>query len=662
MADGAAVSEMASQRFTSAQIAEALGVVRRSVDRIAGRECWRFTEEATRGGQRRLYALADLPTPVQAALVRKHALANTAEAPPRRGRREKLAPSEARIQSAWARYERSPDTQKAIAASRQAAVTAVEHLVQQGLGRMAAREAVVAELVAKGERAASLASLMRWEALVARAPRSAWRALLLPEFTGRPSLKDIPQEAWDVFKADYLRPSAPSATGCYERLQRIAKARGWVIPALRTFERRIVRELPHAVRVLARQGEDALAKLYPAQERDHGVFHALEAVNSDGHKFDVFVRFPNGEVGRPVLVGVQDIYSGKLLGFRIGETETAALARLAFADVVRDFGIPKHTYLDNGRGFASKLLTGGTANRFRFKVKAEDPVGVLTGLGIEVHWVLPYSGQSKPIERAWRDLCDRIAKHPACEGAYTGNKPDAKPENYGSRAVEWEAFCSVVRQEIAAHNAREGRSSPVCAGRSFDRVFAESYSKSQIAKPSAEQLRTLLLASEVVTTGRDGSVHIAGNRYWTEALTQHIGSKVILRFDPDHLHQPVSVYSLAGVFIADADYKTGVGFADAAAASEHKRGKAQHRRAAKDMLKAERRMTAAQVAAQLPDVQAGELPAPGIIEGIFGRQQLTVSAEAQPLQRTGTDDVDHGVLDGFLERLAKQRGLVKEAD
>jgi hypothetical protein len=45
------------------------------------------------------------------------------------------------------------------------------------------------------------------------------------------------------------------------------------------------------------------------------------------------------------------------------------------------FGIPVHCVLDNGRGFASKWITGGNATRFRFKVQAEDPTGLLVGLG-----------------------------------------------------------------------------------------------------------------------------------------------------------------------------------------------------------------------------------------------------------------------------------------
>ncbi|WP_245528436.1 transposase domain-containing protein [Gluconobacter morbifer] len=48
--------------------------------------------------------------------------------------------------------------------------------------------------------------------------------------------------------------------------------------------------------------------------------------------------------------------------------------------------------------------TGGIPNRFRFKVKEDEPVGIMTQLGVEVHWTTPYSGQSKPIERAWTGL------------------------------------------------------------------------------------------------------------------------------------------------------------------------------------------------------------------------------------------------------------------
>ncbi|WP_235872975.1 transposase domain-containing protein [Pseudoxanthomonas winnipegensis] len=519
---------------------------------------------------------------------------------------------------------------------------------------MNARAVVAAQLQREGVRGGSVPSLGRWTAAVAGVERQHWPALLVPDYVGRTATSEIPAEAWDTFKADYLRVEAPTATSCYARLQRVARVKQWTLPSLATFKRRIERELPRGVLVLARQGREAFDKTFPAQERDRSIFHALEAVNADGHKFDVFVRWPDGTVARPIMVGVQDLYSGKLLGYRIAETESADLARMAFRDVIERFGIPSKVWLDNGRGFASKMLTGGTANRFRFKVRAEDPTGVLTGMGCEIHWATPYHGQAKPIERAWRDLCDTVAKHPEFAGAYTGNKPDAKPENYGSRAVPLDVFVRVLNVEIGAHNAREGRKTRVAAGASFDQVFAHSYAQSVIRKAAPEQLRQLLLAAEVVTAdARDGSVRLSGNRYWVEALGAHAGQKVTLRFDPDALHTHVHVYTLANVYIGQAECIAAVGFADTSAAREHARAKKQYRRAARQQLDAERRMDIAQVADQLPTEAPADLPPAGVIAPMFGRARPLPGAE--PMRATGTDDARHAAFGNLMERLQQQQ-------
>lgn len=71
-------------------------------------------------------------------------------------------------------------------------------------------------------------------------------------------------------------------------------------------------------------------------------------------------------------------------------------------------------------------------------------------------------------------MAEAISKHPFCAGAYTGNKPDAKPEDYGRCAIGFEAFKAHVGAQIVAHNAQAGRKALNCAGRSFDETFAES--------------------------------------------------------------------------------------------------------------------------------------------------------------------------------------------
>ena len=160
--------------------------------------------------------------------------------------------------------------------------------------------------------------------------------------------------------------------------------------------------------------------------------------------------------------------------------------------------------LDNGRAFASKKITGQSRTRFRFKIREEDPEGLLTALGCNLHWTQPYSGQSKPIERAWKDITEEISRHPFCSGAYTGNKPDAKPENYGNRAIPLADMQRHVAEQIAIHNARTGRKAAACAGRSFDETFAASLADPAniVTRATAAQRALWLLASEVIRAQR----------------------------------------------------------------------------------------------------------------------------------------------------------------
>lgn len=640
MADGSPVA-VAERWYCAEELAGLAGMpgTARNVRARAEREAWTSRARAGRGGGKE-YAFAGLPAQAQAALLLRDGRRAPANATGARLPRW----TEARIQAAWERYEAVKTPLKEAARRRLSAIHAVEALVRSGTGRMQARAIVGAQLQREGVPGASAASIARWQDAVEGAHPSDWLALLVPHYAGRTATAEIPADAWEIFKADYLRLEAPSATSCYDRLQRIAATKDWApLPALVTFTRRIERELPRQVRVLAREGEEALMRTFPAQERDRSVFGALEGVNADGHMWDVAVRMPDGErIGRPIIVAWQDLGSGKVLSWRMAESESSDLVRLAFCDMVSTYGIPGAVWLDNGRAFASKLLTGGTPNRYRFKVREEDPRGIITSLvgADNVHWVTPYHGQAKPIERAWRDFCDRIAKHPAFAGAYLGNNPMAKPENYGSRAIDWNVFVAVVAEEIAAHNAREGRTGKNCNGRSFDRMFNESYATTTIRKASAEQLRTLLLASEAVTaSSQDGSVRLAGNRYWTEALARYAGRKVVVRFDPMALHTSVHVYGLDGSYIGQADCIASVGFADTNAAREHAQAKKHYRKSAKQQLAAERRMEAAQVAAQMPTTLPAELPAAGVVAPVFGLKPARKEEDVLH-QRTGTDDVD----------------------
>lgn len=526
-------------------------------------------------------------------------------------------------QSQWAWFEGQKDTIKKEAQRRADIIAEIDLLESSGMTRSAS---VAATATARG---VGKSTLWGWLGMVDGIEPANRLPALAPRRKGGGAEAEIEPLLWAAFKSDFLRPSAPTLASVYDRVAEIAAERGMSMPCERTFRRRLDREVGKQVIKLRREGEEALRRSIPSQRRSVAHLHAMHTVNIDGHKFDVFVRDREGRVIRPIMVAIQDIYSRKFLAWRIGGEESAVQTRLVFADLFRDFGIPKACVLDNGRAFASKWISGGAKTRFRFKIKEEEPTGLLTGLGVEIHWALPYRGQSKPIERGFRDMCDRIAKHPAFEGAYTGNTPLAKPENYGSRAIEWDAFCEQVNRGIAQHNAKMKRRTEVANGRSFDQVFAESYAASPIGKASPEQMRMALLAAEQKLVNRKtGEITLHGNRYWSETLDDLHGQTVTIRFDPDHLHSAIHLYDHEGRYLGEAPVIRDTGFNDVEAAKTSAKRLATYRKSIRAAADAEQLLAMEELAALQAEQSAPYTPEPTVIRPVRHQQRRGGAAPA----------------------------------
>ncbi len=554
----------------------------------------------------------------------------------------------------WARYEALSSEHKATCEERLKTLRMVEELEQGGL---AANAAIAIACRKAGIRSSAFYD---WRKMVDTVDRSDWLAALAPSYAGDRSRLDVHPKAWDFLTSDFLRPEAPKFSACYRRLLLAAAKEDWSpIPQERSLRRRLDATVPKAVQIHARKTREKSKVLYPAQRRTRSHLHAMQMVNMDGHKLDVFVQVPWSKVPvRMFLIGIQDLFSGKVLAWRISDSENKETVRLVIGDMVEQFGIPERIYLDNGRSFASKWISGGAMTRYRFKVREEDPEGLLVTLGIEPRWTQPYSGQSKPIERAWGDLAENISKHPFCAGAYTGNKPDAKPENYASRAIPLDAFREHVAREIVEHNARPGRTAQTCKGRSFDVTFQDSLAlPGTIVKwPTAAQRSLWLLASEVIRAQKgSGEIHFHGNRYWSRELNQFAGQKVTIRFDPDKLHGSIRVYDLKNVLICEASCIADTGFDDQEAARHH----ARNRRDFQKALAAEEAARAALSAGQLADILAkGETAQP--VEPQQARPTVTrLVTRSQTTQPSVADEQDFE--DSFsraLSRMAGQRAVI----
>ncbi|MFB0874598.1 MULTISPECIES: transposase domain-containing protein [unclassified Sphingobium] len=645
--------------FTAAEIADlalpGLPRTKRKVNERADSENWALSVDSAgmararprkgRGGGLE-YHLTCLPAAAQAALVKRGIAWLPAN--------DEDAVSIARQAHGWAWFELQSDKVKAEALRRAGIIDMVETFVAAGMKKTAAVDAAARSVKDSAGTIYNYLALVKGVAPADRLPA------LAPRRKGGGKEAEVDAGAWEQLLGDYLRPEEPTFSSCYWRtLHLYAIPRGITLPIEKTLYRKLVRDVDPRLIIARRKGKDAVKAMVPAQQRSVAHLHAMHSVNVDGHKFDVFVRFPDGRIERPILVGIQDLYSRMMLAWRLGDTESALLTRLAFADLFRRHGIPGHCYMDNGRAFASKWISGGISNRFRFRVREEEPLGLLPALGITVHWTLPYSGQSKPIERAWRDVADMIAKDPRCAGAWSGNHVDNKPENYRETAVPLDHFLTIVEKGMHIHNERIGRRTETANRRSFAQTFAESYAQSPVGRATEEHLRLALLTGEQIKGDRkNGSVMLtSGDRYWTPELSLHAGQLLTVRFDPDDLSLPVHVYDNGGRFLCTADRWDASRFDDMGAAKRHAKLRGDMRKAVRRAGEIERVIGAEEVAARMRvETVETPLPQPAVLRPTRHRGQS--AAALKPV----SEGAQQPLIDDFMGQFGTALGRLRLVD
>lgn len=624
--------------FSAQEAADLLSMSKAGLLKKAKTEAWQSRPRQGKGGGKE-YHLTSLPPETQAYLLKQRAAAKLAQ--DKATKQTKLAKQPLNADDAWYDpedlwdyYGKKPQKQKDKAEAKLPIFHAMIELMRQGVKQIKA-----IEMAAEGSPWAWKTLNDVWHGKPGKPGLKFyrtcdWLAALVPGYTGK-RRQPMDVEIWDTFMAMYMRQEHPSIKDCYIRLQRQAESRGWDLPRYEIFVDR-EKQIPLPEKVLARKGYEALRRLFPHVDRTVAGMHALDHINGDGYEHNRMVRFPDGEVTRPKTWFWQDIYSRMILGYRINKTENTDSIRVSFGEIVEKFGIPNHVTIDNTRAAANKTMTGGMRNRYRFKVKPDDPDGIFKALDIDVHWTQvdektrKGNGQAKPIERAFGvgGLGEVIDKHPKFPpGSYTGNGPKDKPENFKKgEYVDYDTFVAVVEEEIKYWNARLGRRSEMAANeKSFEQVFNESYARSTIRKASAMQRRLWLLPSEPVTVYPDGSIYpkagssvgIGKNRYHSETLLQFRGSKVVVRFDPDDLHKDIAVFTLDNRYICDAQLLQAVGFRDVEGAREHNRAKNQFRKATKKRLDAMLRMDALEAARYEPKAPEPETPSAGAVKVEF---------------------------------------------
>lgn len=427
-----------------------------------------------------------------------------------------------------------------------------------------------------------------------------WLVALAPEHKGWAREVEISPAAYAWLKVEYFKLTKPSLLPIFRRAERMAQAQSWTLPSYHTVKRRIQAE-PHWFHALMREGKEAFEALYPRQQRDYSTLQLHEIWCCDGRKADVFCRLPDGTITRPIVIPWMDVRSRLVIAYEIAPTESADGIRLAFkAAAEKSHAIPEFALLDNSRAFASKLLTGGAPNRFRFKVKEEDIPGILTIMGIKVIWALPFSGRSKPIESFFRQFAEAEKRF---DGAYCGNRPEARPEDCDpAKAVPIEQYRKLLEETLAEYHTRPHRGDAM-EGRSPRAVYEALLPQCAPRRPTVEQLRSCLLAAERLKLAPDdGAVRLLENRYWCEPLSELPRDRdYVVRFNPEDATEPVAIYD-GERFICEAPLKDRSGFRSQEAARAEALGRKQFRKARRDQAAAHQKMSKARAWMMPPGV------------------------------------------------------------
>ena len=206
--------------------------------------------------------------------------------------------------------------------------------------------AVAKTFGARGNSEANLKKLLR---CVEGVDPANFAPALLGRHKGSPKTAEISDDDWAAFVCALAEAHhTHGEVAAFNDVRRMAGQQGRKIASRATFRRRLL-DLPVADRLTIKYGPVTAAKmLYQPQRRELGDMRAMEWVSPDCGEADTLAVWPDSYVSRPLVLGLVDQASGKVLDIEIDKTEnSAAVARLEIR-TFRRFGSPDNLLTDNG--------------------------------------------------------------------------------------------------------------------------------------------------------------------------------------------------------------------------------------------------------------------------------------------------------------------------
>lgn len=488
--------------------------------------------------------------------VEGEALAKAQEPPPKPAPKSKRAKNYAeKLAEMERRWAQATDDHRAIAHFRLDVLLEVNELRGGGLTKNDACDAIVSRHEAIAHTLRELGkddeantheftrpTIYAWYKLISGVQRAHWELALVPRWRGNPGKRvEVDAEFEQLFEdLFFARPPKPFNWVFYQ-VEVVAQQKGWEIPNLATFRRRMKEKHPPEVWVLKRGSEvDFDAIIMPSKRRDVGHLIAHQGLVMDGHDVPMRIEWPDGEVNKhATLLSLRDIFSGDIVAYIFAKTESALAVRGLFARYFREHGKlapERFARMDNGPAWTAKEISG-------------EVVGLLRQLGFRITKTIAYNAKAKSVERDYRDYHQQVWRDPRLKTGYLdpGLSEQERRKHTGKNRLEkvievFEEYLELQRRRPSQAAACKGRS------RMQARLESEKENAALYEQMSEAQVAMTWLARTQVTCSRHnaGEIRLNNATYWTPECRRHMGERLIAGYWPEAINTEIYLFDQAG--------------------------------------------------------------------------------------------------------------------
>ena len=372
---------------------------------------------------------------------------------------------------------------------------------------------------------------------------------------GRAGCTIVRDEWLDFFRSLYLKEAAPSADSCWVMTQgRFSEEKDFPVP--QTFVYQLRRRVPADAIFMARYGEAAWNRKYGMYiERDYSNIRCGEVWVGDHAQIDVAVADADGKPFFLWVTAWRDIKSGKWLGWLLHrEPPNADHVFQSFYYACRDFGLPRHIYIDNGKDYRAKDFAGGRTKSGKLVVNESSARSICAVLRADVHFALPYNAQAKNIERDFLKVKGHFSKHmPGYRGGHTKERPEALAgEIRRGKILGSGEFAALLSLHLFHNLNRAPSRGKNLRGLCPDELY-EREAENAFVEPEALSILCMRISGSRAI-GRNGVKDSRSKEtYFAEWMLGQKGRKVYLRRDPSDME-------VAWVFDAGSDEYLGRGY------------------------------------------------------------------------------------------------------